>query len=143
MQPYESLIECHSKVDTVASAAVLHGVLNTVLWHFVKAGVGRQMIFEELCNDPISTFVALFKSLDLSYDDSLRKMHETLCFGEVRPIEDYRPHAVARNSKMMADSWKKQLSMKDVEQIMDIWRKFDIPLYRSEEEWFPSHRLAT
>lgn len=135
LEPYRTLIERHSKEDGIAAAAVLHGALNTVLWHFAEAGVGTPVQFENLCRDPLEQLRDLFGQLKLPYDDTVREAHRQACFGHSRSVDSYHPHAVARNSLAMADSWKLQLPADDVRSVREIWERFDLPLYRSDEDW--------
>lgn len=135
LEPYRALIEKHSKEDGIASAAVLHGALNKVLWHFVQAGVGTAIQFESLCRDPLEQLRNLFGLLELPYDDIVRETHRQACFGQSRSVDSYHPHAVARNSLAMADSWKLQLPQDDVRAVREIWEMFDLPMYRDHQEW--------
>jgi len=133
--PYRSLISRFSGEDTIASAAVLHGVLNKVLWSTVANGMAQALVFEELCADPIERCRSLFDGLGLPYDDQVRAQHVALCLGRAREVGEYRPHAVARNSLAMAATWRDQLDQAEVRQVRQIWDEFEIPLYRQASDW--------
>jgi hypothetical protein len=135
LDQHAHLMESHAGTDTVASAAVLHGALNTVLWHFAQAGVGEWFRFEDVCLDPISHFESQYQRLGLPYNQDVARTLEVNCFDRARSVETYHPHAVRRNSRAMADSWKQQLSADEVARIRDIWEQFEIPLYRDDQEW--------
>jgi hypothetical protein len=135
LEPYRGLLEKHVQQDDVASAAVLHGALNVVLWRFVASGVGTALQFEALCRDPLQQLQALFERLQLPYGDQVRDAHRSACHGSPMKIDAYRPHATSRNSMEMADSWRGQLSSAEIGQIRQIWESFDIPLYRDEAQW--------
>lgn len=120
----------------VESATVLHGVLNLVEWNTIRANPAiRYYLFEDLCLDPLGAFEKIFSELDLPYTAATRHRHEKLCFAGSAEPGDYRTHAVARNSRAMADSWKKLLNPDQLARIRRIWERFDIPLYRRDEEW--------
>jgi hypothetical protein len=138
LEPYRALLEDHADVDSVASAAVLHGALNTVLWHDVQQGFGTALRFEDVCVQPIEAFERMHRELGLPYDAGVRAAHESLCFREARPAGAYHPHAVARNSRAAAESWHSQLSAAEVDQVQGIWHRFEVPLYRAAEDWEPS-----
>lgn len=135
LTPYAALLERHADTDTVASAAVLHGALNTVLWHFAQAGIGQWFRFEDVCQDPIAHFESQYRKLGLPFNDDVARTLEVNCFDRPRSIETYHPHAVRRNSQAMAESWKQQLTVDNVSQIREIWEQFEIPLYRDSNEW--------
>lgn len=132
---YAALLERHAHEDSVASAAVLHGALNTVLWNFSQAGVGQSFRFEDVCIDPLAHFESQYLRLGLPYTDEVVQTLEENCYDRPRSIETYHPHAVRRNSRAMADSWKQQLTADNVKQIRDIWQQFEIPLYQDDQEW--------
>lgn len=135
LAPYKQLLTSHANEESLQAAAVLHGCLNRVLWNLVEQNVGTPLVFEELCSDPLPQCESLFADLGLPYDDRVRTIHEKLCFGEERPVEEYRTHEVARNSSAMADSWKRKLDSSQVEETRRIWDQFGIPLYIDDESW--------
>jgi hypothetical protein len=135
LEPYRSIITEHAHEDSLRSAAVLHGALNTVLWRCVESGQGRPLIFEELSSNPLDSCRNLFADLGLPYDSGVRAEHERLCFAPDLAPEQYRPHAVERSSAAMPDSWKRQLSQAERDEVREIWHRFDVPLYRAEDDW--------
>jgi hypothetical protein len=135
LEPHRALIERHANEDTLASAAVLHGVLNKVLWTSVQAGMGRALLFEDLCADPIEGCRRLFEELGLPYDEGVRAEHEALCLGRERAVGEYRTHEVARNSNAMANSWRKELAPAARRELRAIWKEFGIPLYQQDGDW--------
>jgi hypothetical protein len=115
---------------------VLHGALNKVLWNQIVQNPSiKHFQFEELCLDPIDKFKGIFEELDLPYTDSTLERHRKLCFMDERPVESYHPHAIARNSRAMACSWKEQLDSGVVSNIRKIWLEFEIPLYADDISW--------
>lgn len=135
LHPYRALLQRYAAEDSVASAAVLHGALNQVLWDGCKGGSGRPLVFEEICADPINQAERLFAEIGLPYDERVRRDHERLCLGARRELDDYRTHAVERNSMAMAESWKSRLKVGQVDCIRSIWNEFDVPLYREDSDW--------
>jgi hypothetical protein len=135
LEKHRPLLEKYADEESLASAAVLHGSLSSVLWDFVERGVGRALIFEELCSDPLPRLQALFASLDLPYDERVREAHRKACLGEILSPQDYHPHAVVRNSIAMSRSWVNQLDAGQSRHVRDIWEQFEIPLYRAESDW--------
>lgn len=132
---HRKLLEKYSGEDSIASAAALHGALNTVLWNLVKQGIGSPLYFEALCADPMEQLRQLFEELGLPYDDRVRSIHQEACFGKESRVEAYHPHSVARNSLAMADSWKSQLTPAEVRSIREVWEAFDLPMYRDDADW--------
>lgn len=145
LAPHRALLEKYSGEDSVASAAVLHGALNCVLWDFVKQGVGTPLHFEALCADPLEQLRQLFQVLALPYDDHVRAAHHAACYGKKTHIDAYHPHSVSRDSLSMASSWKAQLGHGDIARIRGIWEAFGLPMYQSEADWQTSEtdRLMT
>ncbi|MDI1253510.1 sulfotransferase [Thermomonas sp.] len=137
LEPHRNLLEKYSGEDSVESAAVLHGALNTVLWSYVKQGVGSHVMFEDLCQDPINKLQGLFEVLQLPYDERTREIHQRACFGDVMSVEKYHPHAVSRNSMAMARSWAGKIASDELTLIREIWQQFGIPLYDRDEDWTP------
>lgn len=135
LQPYRAVLQRFAQEDSLASATALHGALSTVLWRFVSDGVGTPLIFEQLCADPLDRLRDVFAQVQLPYDDTVRDAHRHACLGKVRPVDDYHPHAVARNSMAMADSWRKQLSDTEQEQVRSVWSEFNVPLYQEDRDW--------
>ena len=134
LEPYRDLMEQHQHSDGVEAAAVLHGVLNAVQWNQIQSNPDiRYYVFEDLCQDPMAAFEKIFADLDLAYDDSTRQLHTFLCMTGSKDPGDYHTHAVARNSTAMADSWKRQLEATEIDTVLEIWRRFSIPLYESEK----------
>jgi hypothetical protein len=136
------LLERFADEDSLASAAVLHGALTRVLWSCVARGIGAPIVFEELCADPLPRLRALFEVLGLPYDDRVREGHRNACLGKSRPVEEYRPHAVARNSRAMARSWTTELDEQGVRMVRDIWDQFDVPLYQAQSDWSRQEFMA-
>jgi len=135
LAPYQHLLKRYADEDSVESAAVLHGALNKTLWDFVEAGVGKPVLFESVCRDPIAQLESLFSALGLPYDESVAAFHRQACFGESKSIADYHPHSVVRNSLDMVDGWKKQVRGDELLRIREIWRAFGVPLYSDDSEW--------
>ena len=135
LSPYVDIMRRHSEADGVPAGAVLHAVLNLVLWKTVQELRLRWCLFESLCRSPINEFEHLFRYFDLPYTEATRQRHQRICLPRSRPVDSYHPHAVERNSQAMADSWKKQLTEGEVEKIRAIWSRFDVPLYRADQDW--------
>lgn len=136
LHPFADLMMRHSDRKDVESAAVLHGVLNQVQWNQIQAANTIAWYqFEELCQDPVDMFQSIFERFSLPYNEATRRRHIVHCLGGSVDVNDYKTHDVKRNSAAMADSWKNQLDPDDVAQIRKIWDSFDIPLYRSNDQW--------
>ncbi len=135
LAPFAALMERYSRDTGVKAAAVLHGVLNVVLWDTIQDRGVRWICFENLCESPLEKFQELFTWLRLPYSEDVKLRHMTLCLTGSFSPNDYHPHAVARNSQAMADSWKRQLSVQQVSQIREIWSQFAIPLYDDDRQW--------
>jgi len=136
LEPYRELMERHQDRNDIASAAVLHGVLNVVQWNQIQQNSEiRWHRFEDLCEDPINQFRMIFQELSLPYTPETEQRHRALCHGDAQNPTDYRTHSVARNSQAMAESWKRQLNADQTAQIRSFWEQFDVDLYRSESEW--------
>lgn len=134
LAPYADLMRRNIAGDTVESAAVLHGVLNRVLWTQTQQLGLRWCRFEDLCRDPLKSFADLFDWCGLPYGEGTRGLHEALCFADAPPA-GHHPHAVQRNSRAMADGWRQELTHDEVQLTRDIWLQFDIALYRSQTDW--------
>lgn len=132
---WRSLMEAHASEYSIASTAVLHAALTRVLWDLANAGVGRALIFEDLCQDPLPRLARLFDDLGLPYEDHVRAVHERACLGSDRPHDAYRTHEVNRNSIAMATAWHGELAARNLAVIRDIWERFDVPLYRDDADW--------
>ena len=136
LEPYRQLMQQHQNRDDLAAATVLHGVLNTVQWNQIQANSGiRYYLFEDLCEDPINSFRQIFEHLQLPYDKTTTEFHEKLCSSGSENPADYHTHAVARNSKAMADSWKRQLAPDDTQMIRTGYQQFAIPFYQEDRDW--------
>ncbi len=134
--PYALLLESHRNGNDLASAAVLHGALNRVLWNQAQATAGiRTLQFETLCRDPITQFEQLFSRLGLPYTEATRSRHQALCTAPDHDPAHYRTHAVARNSAAMADAWRRQLDTAQRATVRAIWDQFGIPLYSDPADW--------
>jgi hypothetical protein len=142
LHPYAELMRRYSQTDSVESAAVLHGVLNQVLWNQTQQFGLRWMRFEDLCTSPIEEFHNLFEWCGLPYDDHTRRFHEALSLSEPRPVEDYHTHAVQRNSQAASESWRKYLTADALGRIGGIWMQFSIPLYEAKAHWNDASREA-
>jgi hypothetical protein len=127
--PYRDLLEKYCEDDTIESATVLYGCLTTVLWDCVQKGIGKPLFFEALCQNPLDEFAELFEALNLPYNEHIQQQHQKLCYGESRSVESYHPHAVARNTLAMANSWKINLCGSEIEKINIVWRLFSSHLY--------------
>lgn len=135
LAPYADLMERHSTGDSIESAAVLHGVLNSVLWRQTnELGLGW-FRFKDLCASPIERFQGLFERLDLPYSEAVRDQHVKLCTSGSAVSGDYHPHAVARQSQAMAESWRRDIDGPKSSLIRGIWQRFDIPLYDDDRDW--------
>lgn len=136
LEPYRELMKTHRERDDLCAAAVLHGVLNTVLWRQAQENPDiLQYQFESLCERPLEAFQEIFKALDLPYTEATRKRHTDLCFGGSIDPSDYSTHAVSRNSAAMAWSWREKISPESTAAIRAVWENFDLPLYRDDQEW--------
>lgn len=142
LQPYVTLLERHQNRDDAAAAAVLHGVLNVVQWNQLQKNTSiGYYIFEDLCQDPLGSFEKIFAEFGLPYTDATRDRHIRLCMKGSSEPSDYHTHAVARNSAAMADSWKSQLTPKQVTEVRLIWNEFRIPLYSEDSQWQPTKNM--
>jgi hypothetical protein len=139
LAPWAGLMEQSASEDSIRSAAVLHGVLNRVLWNQVQDQSLRYETFEGLCSDPIAKFQELFSWLELPYEGDVSKRHTRLCLSGSKSPDDYHPHAVARNSRAMAESWKSELVGTDRDDVRSVWEQFAIPLYRMDDDWDTGH----
>jgi hypothetical protein len=136
LHPYESLMSAVLKKDTIETIAVLYGCINTVLWSFITRNIDmKALIFEEYCSSPLEKFQLLFQSLQLPYNDIIREMHIQLCLKQKSGRDNYRPHDINRNSYDMAFRWKRLLTADEVNKVRSVWEQFELPLYRSAEEW--------
>lgn len=120
----------------IEAAAVLHGALNYVLWHSCAKTAIDAYLFEEMCVDPVNSFRRLFEAVNLEYDDQVARLHHRLCFRSERPVDEYDPHEVSRNSIASAFSWIHALSRDEVTRIRDLWLEFEIPLYQPKDDWW-------
>jgi hypothetical protein len=135
LAPHADLLSRYSIEDSYESAAVLHGVLNLVLWRQTQQLKLRWIRFEDLCASPLERFAEMFEWLQLPYSDSVRQEHVRLCLSGSEAPQDYHTHAVARQSQAMAASWRRDLKPDVVQRVRDIWRQFEIPLYVDSDEW--------
>ena len=135
LYPYVDFIRRYCDADSVSAAAVLHGVLNLVLWKTTNRLKLRWRLFESLCESPVEEFERLFRYFELPHTEATQEKHRQLCFVPSRPVDLYHPHAVERNSHAMAWSWRESLHQDDVTRIRAIWREFNVPLYTEDSEW--------
>lgn len=135
LEPHRALLERYAGEDSIASATVLHGALNTVLWAFAEAGIGTAVSFEKLCSDPLNELQALFAKLGLPYDEGVLATHRAACLRKQQAIGTYRTHEINRNSVAMASAWKTQLSKAEVLEVRRLWDRFEVPLYRHDNDW--------
>ena len=70
LSAFAGLMDRHARADSIESAAVLHGVLNIVLWSHVQQYKLRWHRFEDLCVSPLDAFREIFAWLDLPYSES-------------------------------------------------------------------------
>jgi len=135
LEPFRAILERFAHEDSLESAAVMHGALTAVLWRFVQSGIGKPVLYEELCSDPVNELERLFNHLELPYGQGVAAFHEAACLAPAKAAKDYRPHAVVRNSLAMSRNWRTELDQRDVETVRAIWECFDIPLYRGADQW--------
>ncbi|MFT3807421.1 sulfotransferase [Arenimonas sp.] len=135
LEPYRALLERHAGEDSLASAAVLHGAINRVLWHWVELGIAQPLVFEHLCDQPIARLEALFGALDLPYNEQVRDAHMAACLGDEKASAEYLPHEIHRNSMAMSRSWVAQVDDAGLRTVREIWDAFQVPLYQSDQDW--------
>lgn len=136
LEPYRDLMQKYQDRNDVSSATVLYGVLSTVLWNQVQANRKiRWYRFEDLCDDPIGQFRDIFADLSLPYTLETEQRHRKMCFGDAHSPTECHTHSVVRNSRSMADSWRRQLDAKTITQIRHLWDSFNVSLYRDPECW--------
>jgi hypothetical protein len=135
LAPHSSMMERYSNEDSIESAAVLHGILNLVLWRQVGSLAIPWFRFKDLCADPIDRFREIFNLLGLPYSEAVEQQHAKLCLSGSSSSADYRPHAVARQSQAMAESWRQEIDGPRIQTIREIWDRFEIPVYEDNEDW--------
>jgi hypothetical protein len=135
LEPWRSLLHRYRSEDSLASAAVLHGALNVVLWRFVSQGAGQALLFEDFCLDPLTKMQELFRSLGIPYDSNTESQHRLITSGPSVHASEFRAHEVVRDSRAMAYAWAGKLTGAETSLIRGIWEQFDLPLYRNPAEW--------
>jgi len=136
LESYSALLEAYQERDDLEAAAVLHGALNRVLWSQAQGNRNiRQFRFEDLCHAPLDAFRAIFAELGLPYGALTQQRHNVLCARQEKPTQGYHPHAVARNSRSMAEGWKSKVTEAQLHRLRDIWERFEIPMYDESRDW--------
>lgn len=135
LEAHRTLMEAHANEDSLESAVVLHGALNSVLWSDVQRGIGTALYFETVCADPLGRFEHIHRELGLPHDEHVIELQRSLCFGRTLPVDAYHPHAVARNSRAAAESWRSELSTAEMLRVRRLWDRFELPMYQSPDDW--------
>jgi len=134
LYPYEGLMASVQDSGDLKAAAVMHGCLNTVLWAYVKRNSSmKSLCFEDLCMDPLHSFVGIFSELGLTYNDKVKQRHESMCHSD--KYDGRKAHAIHRQSNAMAYGWKQRMDQHDIDRVRTVWEHFDIPLYKNDSEW--------
>ena len=135
LQPFRSLLTKHCQSDSVESAAVLHGCLNTVLGGYTRhCSRLWPLSYEELSADPESQFRNLHFRLGLPYDRDIQQHHAAIC-DPSHGTGPVHPHAVHRDSRLMNERWRGVLSPAECARVRAVWEHFEVPLYMSDRAW--------
>lgn len=136
LQPQAALLDQGLESDDAhITAAILHGCLCKVLWGYTQRNQNmRALRFEEAAESPIEFFRELFQWLGLRYDAQIEQAHRKLCAG-AGAATTYHPHAVNRESQGLTAAWRGRLDPQIQQQIREIWRGFEVPLYAEDRQW--------
>ena len=101
-----------------AAHAVLCGQLKrNPSWRFVQ--------YEDLCRDPRAGFERLFDQFELEETRATRRML-------VRSTTSHsnHPKSTRRDSRSMVEIWRDRLTDEQIETVMSVVRRFDLPYYQ-------------
>lgn len=88
--------------------------------------------YEDLCNDPVSSFRRLYDSLGLEWDDAVRKRIEKRMNPDGKQANDDgrdNPYSTQRDTANMQDAWRRNVSPEDADAVMSTYRNFGLDYY--------------
>lgn len=134
--PYAGTMEQHARKESALSAAVLHACIYKVLWLATERNPDIHRVrFEDLAENPMAEFRTIHCRLGLPYDEEDRRRHRQLTHVEHVDHNPQYPYQVRRNSAAMAWNWRGHFFQGELDELCDVWREFDIPLYTAVREW--------
>lgn len=135
LHPHDEVMAQSERFDDLEAATVLWGCLNTILWGVTRQDSGVDpILYEELCEEPVERFEALFRTLGIPCSEAVRARHLALSTAPPEG-EETRPHAVRRDSRNAAVRWKQTLSAAERGRVRDAAALFPVPLYRDDSDW--------
>jgi hypothetical protein len=90
----------------------------------------RIVLYEDLCQDPLACFQALFDFAGLTWDANVADLIEQDTSGHREGAYETKRH-----SQAMLQAWTKKLEAEAVAQVRAGYGGFDLPWYQSDEDW--------
>jgi Sulfotransferase family len=114
---------------TAEKAAVLWGVVYTVLYGLIKKDNYHIKLYEDICKNPIQEFRNIFSILNLEWHKNIEEEILSSMHGEVTFSKKINHHI--RDTKNMQEVWKSRLTKKEIYNIRDIVNIFELKMYDS------------
>jgi hypothetical protein len=132
LKPWEKYLLSVTNQDFWELQGAFQGaILRLVLDSIVTHSDYRIIRYEDLCANPVEIFQCLFDFVRLSWDDEVKNVISMKSSqGNVN-----EPYSTSRHSKEMINAWKEKLSDQEVNRLKAAYCVFDLPWYRSSEDW--------
>lgn len=122
------------KADDIDRISTLWKIINYVA---IKLSIKHEnwicVRYEDIVQNPVVRFESIFKRLDLAFSQKVETFIEGSSFAS-DAIEDKNPYSIIRDSKQVAQSWKGNLSLSEIERIKKNVEGVSGTLY-SEDSW--------
>ena len=122
------------KADDIDRISVLWKIIN---YAAIKLTIKHEnwicVRYEDIVQSPVAGFESIFKRLDLGFSGNVENFIRERSFVS-DSIEDKNPYSIVRDSQQVARSWKKNLSLRQIERIKQHVEGVSAAFY-SEDSW--------
>lgn len=125
----------HDVIRTAATPVQVLGAIWAVCHRVLGDGLSRHadwavVNYEALCAEPVGEFRAIFSLLGLHWN---RAVEEYVIRSSSRHVPGL--YSGVRVSSQQIGKWRTEIEKSDLEVIRHYVRAFDLPFYRSDEDW--------
>lgn len=91
----------------------------------------RLVTYEELCRDPVTKLIGLYRFCGLRYDGAVETRIRRATSGGDRSA----PFTTRRDTSRMADAFRREITADRLARLARGYRAFDLPVYASDADW--------
>ena len=106
-------------------------VLQTALRYLKNVDNYKIVMYEELCNQPVSIFRNLFNFTGFEWDEQMEQFIVQHTVSGDRSIH----WTTKRDSKKMIYAWKDEIADNELHSLRKAFSKYDLPWYKTDEYW--------